>query len=328
MRDLGVDAALDVACDLWIHELAGKGDLAAFEQVAHRYCSGLDDESVEYAVRSATMLRTELKRRSDIFKKIPKERRPDGKLTRELALADRRLRPVVAIWDEVQNMFLHPEFGADAADDLAYVMRLGRAYGIVVVLATQRPDKECLPTQISGLVQARFCMKVGDYLANDMILGTGAYKAGFSAVEFRQSVDAGLGWLRGTGDAQAVKTYYMDLNATAKVCARARAMRQAAGALSGYALGEDGDQQPRSFAADVLTVFGADTKLWCSTIAERLRTHIPGIYADITAAAVSSQLREIGVEVKNVREPSSLPNLGCERAAVERVARPMETADA
>ena len=319
VRDLASDAALDVTADLWVHELAGKGDLAAFEQVAHRYCSGLDDEAVQYAAMSAAKLRSEMKCRSDIFKKIPKERRPDGKLTRELA-ADRRLRPIVAIWDEVQNMFLHPDHGADAADDLAYVMRLGRAYGIIVILATQRPDKECLPTQISGLVQARFCMKVGDYLANDMILGTGAYKAGFSAVEFRQSVDAGLGWLRGTGDAQAVRTYYMDLNATAKVCARARTMRLAAGVLSGYAVGEDGDAAPRNVLSDVLSMFGpGESGLHWQVIADRLNERHPDRWTGATAESVSAECRDLGVPSVTVKMAGAVLR-GCRRGDVEAAA--------
>ena len=320
LRNLAADAALDVTADLWVHELAGKGDLAAFEQVAYRYCSGLDDEAVEYAAASASKLRSELKKRSDIFKKIPKEKRPDGKLTRELALADPRLRPIVAIWDEVQNMFLHPEFGADVAEDLAYVMRLGRAYGIIVILATQRPDKDCLPTQISGLVQARFCMKVGDYLANDMILGTGAYKAGFSAVEFRQSVDAGLGWLRGTGDAQAVKTYYMDLNATAKVCARARVMRQSAGVLSGYALGEDDGAAPRNVIADVLSAFGpGEAGLHWQAIADRLSARYPERWTGATAESVSAECRDLGVPSVSVKAAGAVLR-GCRRADAEAAA--------
>ena len=276
VRVLGCNAALDPVCDVWVHELAGKGDLEAFEQVSHRYCSGLDDESVEYAADSASILRAELKRRSAIFKKLPKEVKPDGKLTRELAMKDKRLRPVVAIFDEVQNLFLHPEFGADVAEDLAYVMRLGRAYGIIVILATQRPDKDCLPTQISGLVQARFCMKVPDYLGNDMILGTGAYKAGYNAVVFRQEIDAGLGWLRGASDPVSGKTCYLNLKDTARVTARARAMRKAAGVLSGYALGEDDQQSPRDVLADVLSAFGpGESGLHWQVIAERLAMRYP-----------------------------------------------------
>jgi len=320
VRDLGCSAALDVVCDLWVHELAGKGDMQSFEQVAYRYCSGLDDEAVAYAAASVAKLRSELKKRSDIFKKIPRERRPDGSLTRELAQADARLRPIVAIFDEVQNLFLHPDYGADAAADLPYVMRLGRAYGIIILLATQRPDKDCMPTQVSGLVQARFCLKVGDYLANDMILGTGAYKAGFSAVEFRHEIDAGLGWLRGTGDAQPVRTYYLNLNAAAKVCARARAMRQAAGVLSGYALGEDGDGQPRDVLGDVLSVFGpGEPGLHWQVIAERLVVRYPERWTGVTAESVSADCRDAGVPSVTVKMAGAVLR-GCRRADVEAAA--------
>ena len=116
--------------------------------------------------------------------------------------------------------------------------RLGRALGIIIILATQRPDAEALPAKIRDLATVRFCLKVPDQVSNDMILGTGAYKAGYRASEFRPKIDAGLGWFKGEGDPQAVRTHYLDLNDTARIAARARAMREAAGVLSGYALGE------------------------------------------------------------------------------------------
>ena len=320
VRVLGSGAALDPVCDVWTHELLGKGDLEPFAQISHRYCSGLDRESLEYAAESVQMLVREVERRTAILKKIPMAMRPEGAITRALASDPRmRLRPIVAIFSEVQNLFLNPEFGPQVADDLPHVIRSGRALGIIVICDTQRPDKNSMPTTMSGIVTSRFCLKVPDWNANDMIQGTGSYNAGFDATVFRQGTDAGLGWLRGASDPQAVRTFYLDLPATQRICARARAVRQAAGVLSGYALGEDGADMPRSFPADVLSVFGADDKLWCATIAERLRLRIPEGYADITPAAVSSQLREIGVEVKNVREPKRQPNLGCEKAAVEAV---------
>ena len=74
-------------------------------------------------------------------------------------------------------MFMHPQLGQQAADDAAYVIRLGRAYGIVLVLATQRPDATSLPTSISGNVSARFCLKVPGQLENDIVLGTSSYKS-------------------------------------------------------------------------------------------------------------------------------------------------------
>ena len=61
---LGCAAALDPLADLWIHELAGKGDLDPLAKVCHRYVSGLDDESIAYAAESARLLRNETERRS------------------------------------------------------------------------------------------------------------------------------------------------------------------------------------------------------------------------------------------------------------------------
>jgi DNA segregation ATPase FtsK/SpoIIIE, S-DNA-T family len=333
VRVLNCGAALDPVCDLWIHELAGKGDLEPLAQVCHRYVSGLDDEAIAYVAASARLLRKELDRRSAAFKKLPREARPDGKLTRDLA-AQRslRLRPVLATFDEIQNAIMHPQFGQQIVDDLAYVERLGRAYGIMLVLATQRPDNEALPPKIRDLATVRFCLKVPDQVSNDMILGTGAYKAGYRASEFRPKIDAGLGWFKGEGDPQAVRTHYLDLNDTARIAARARAMREAAGVLSGYALGETPDQDARSFAADVLTVFAEADKLHCATITARLREHLGGVYADITQEAVSSQLTATGITVKKLREngPQAAPGVraGCEREAVEAVAQARDSGDA
>jgi len=318
LRVLLAWAALDTVCDLWIHEHSGKGDLEPYAQVSHRYVSGIDDESIAYTAESLRMLRRELEKRQKIFKTIPGERKPDAALTRELALADRRLRPIAAVFDEAHNAFSHPRYGEQIEADMEFVMRLGRAYGIMIFLATQRPGQGSIPPAITAVLVIRFCLKVNDQVTNDMILGTGSYTAGWNAAEFRHEIDAGLGWLRGAAEPCAPKVYYLNLPATKKVAARARAMREAAGVLSGHALGEENPaEETRDYLADVLSVFGTEPNLWCKTIAERMRDRIPGVYADTTPAAVSSQLKARGVTVKNVREPGRDPNLGCERAAVE-----------
>jgi DNA segregation ATPase FtsK/SpoIIIE, S-DNA-T family len=319
VRNVATAAALDVACDLWIHEQAGKGDLEPFAQVCHRYCSGLDDEAVAYAAESARMLRAELERRSALFKKLPKEQRPDGKLTREMAMRHHELRPIVAIFDEAQVMFLHPAFGLPAAGDLAHVMRLARAYGIIIIISTQRPDKDSVPTAISGVVTGRFCLKVPDYLSNDLVLGTGAYKAGYNAAIFRLKTDAGLGWLKADGAPQIVRTYYLDLPASEKIAARARAMRDRAGVLTGYALGLDDEAEARDVLADVLAVFGDAPGLHWDELADRLAGRWPDRWADATGEAVSAQCRTLGVPSVGVKM-AGVTLKGCRRVAVEREA--------
>jgi S-DNA-T family DNA segregation ATPase FtsK/SpoIIIE len=318
VRNLAAAAALDPVCDLWIHEQAGKGDLEPFAQVCHRYCSGLDDDAVGYAAESARLLRGELEKRSRLFGQLPKEAKPEGKLTRELAQRLRKLRPIVAFFDECQNVFMHPELGEQAAEDLAYVIRLGRAYGIIVVLATQRPDKNSLPTAIRGIVTARFCLKVPDYDCNDMILGTGAYKAGYDAVVFRAKTDAGMGWLKADGDPQVVRTYKLDLDPSEKIAARARALRERAGVLTGYALGLEDDAGPaRDVLADLLQVFGDDSGMHWGVAADRLAQRFPDRWADATAEALSAQCRSLGVKSVDVRMDGAVLK-GCRRVAVEQ----------
>ena len=318
VRSLVCGVALDPVADVWVHEHAGKGDLEPFAQICHRYVSGLDDDAITYAADSARMLKGELERRSALFKKLPKEARPEGKVTRELAMRVRGLRPIVAVFDEAQNVFMHPEHGEQAARDLADVMRLGRAYGIIIVLATQRPDSQSVPTAISGVVTGRFCMKVPDQMSNDMVLGTGAYKAGYNAAIFRLKTDAGLGWLKADGDPQIVRTYYLDEPATVKIAARARLLRDRAGVLSGYALGlEEEGAVPRDVLADVLAVIGTGNGMHWAPLADKLAERFPDRWADATAEAVSAQCRSQGVPSVDVKV-DGYTTKGARRVLVER----------
>ena len=91
---------------------------------------------------------------------------------------------------------------------------------------------------MSGNVSTRFCLKVTGQVENDMILGTSAYKNGLRATTFRPQIDAGIGYLVGGGPApQVVRTFYLDMHAAERVAIRARALREAAGTLTGHALG-------------------------------------------------------------------------------------------
>jgi len=319
VRVLACGVALDPLAEMWVHELKGSGDLDPLERISHRFVSGVDDPSIAYAAESLRLLRAEVMRRTERLKALPRELCPDKRVTRQIAgKASLKLRPLVAIFDEAQNLFAHPEHGKAAGLDAEFIIKIGPAFGVVLIIATQRPDKASLPTGVSGNVSTRFCLKVMGQLENDMILGTSAYKNGARATTFRPKIDAGLGYLKGEEDVpRVVRTYYLNGHDAERVARRARALRDAAGTLSGIALDEDDGAERRSFLEDVLAVFGGDAKLWNETIADRLSAAIPDVYADITPPAVASQLRALGVTVKNVRETGRNPNLGCELAAVE-----------
>jgi S-DNA-T family DNA segregation ATPase FtsK/SpoIIIE len=320
VRELGCAAALDPLADLWVHELAGKGDLEPLAKVCHRYTSGLDDEAIGYAAESARLLRIDTERRSTVFKKLRGSGlMPDGKVTRELAARYKELRPKAAIFDEVQNLLTDRQHGDQAAEDLAYVIRVGRAYGIIVVLSTQRPDAKIIPTAITGLIVSRFCLMVPDQPANDLVLGTTSYRRGYDATVYRPKIDAGLGWLKGgeEGTPQICRTYYLNIPDTEKITARARDMRDRAGVLSGYALGEAEVAEKRDVLADVDAVFGDDKGLQWEELAERLADRWPGRWADVTADAISAQCRKLGVPSVDVRSGGSVRK-GCRKVGVDK----------
>ena len=219
VRVLACGVALDPLAEMWVHELKGSGDLDPMERISHRFVSGVDDESIGYAAESLRLLRAEVMRRTERLKALPRELCPDKRVTRQIA-AKRSLKLwlLVAVFDEAQNLFAHPEHGKAAGLDAEFIIKIGPAFGVVLIIATQRPDKASLPTGVSGNVSTRFCLKVMGQVENDMILGTSAYKNGLRATTFRPEIDAGLGYLLGAGPApQVVRTFYLDMHAAERI---------------------------------------------------------------------------------------------------------------
>lgn len=116
LRVLLLAAALDPTAELHVWELKGTGDLEDAEKVAADYGSGADDETIEGALGSIRYVYKELERRASVIRSLPKERRPENKVTPELA-ADRRLglHPLVLVVDECQELFSHGKYGKEAA---------------------------------------------------------------------------------------------------------------------------------------------------------------------------------------------------------------------
>jgi S-DNA-T family DNA segregation ATPase FtsK/SpoIIIE len=321
LRVIALAVALDPNARVRVWELKGTGDLAALRHVAHEYGSGADPETLEACLASVRSYHRQLDPRAKALRDLPDVMRPENKVTAEIC-ADRKLGlfPDVLIIDEAQEAFSHPDLGGEFESLLTPVTKRGPALGMMLVLATQRPDKASLPTGISANIMIRYCLKVMSYIASNMVLGDGMSTNGFNAADFTRS-DKGIGWLTGeTDDPQIVRGCYIDAPAADKIARRARAARVAAGTLSGYALGEADETPDRNFAADVLAVFGTDRNLWCESIADRLMDAIPEAYDALTKESVSASLRAAGVTVKEVREPGKANRAGCTRASVVAVA--------
>ncbi|MFD9880086.1 cell division protein FtsK [Streptomyces alboflavus] len=300
LRLLLLIAALDPRAELHTYDMKGTGDLDPVgDAVSHRHGAGDDDEVIDYALNDFRALREELRRRTKAIRALPRDICPESKVTS--TLADKRslgLHPIVVGVDECQVLFEHADHGKEFEEIITDLVKRGPATGIVVLLATQRPDAKSLPTGISANASLRACLKVMGQLENDMVLGTSAYKRGVRATMFAWG-DKGIHYLVGEGsDARIVRSVYIDGRAAEAIGARARTAREKAGTLSGHALGEAPEPTVAAYdlLADILAVVAAkEPKLWSETVTARLSELRPEVYDGWDPDALAAALKPHGI---------------------------------
>lgn len=303
LRLLLLIAALDPRAALYAFDFKGTGDLGPLEPVCHRYRSGEEDEDLLYVLHSLRELKEELRRRAKVIRQLPKSRCPESKVTPALA-SDKSLglHPIVVAFDECQVPFEHEKYGAELESICTDIAKRGPALGIVGMFATQRPDAKSLPPGISANAILRFCLKVMGHTANDMVLGTGAYKSGIRATMFTRS-DRGICWMSGEGDDPLiVASAFVDGPAAEVVVARARELREDYGNVTGHAIGE-GPSASRGMdvLGDVLKVFRSDEEqVWCERIAARLAESWPDVYGEWTTVRIAPALKPWGIATSDV----------------------------
>ncbi|QMV23360.1 cell division protein FtsK [Streptomyces sp. SCUT-3] len=306
LRLLLLIAALDPRAELHTYDLKGTGDLDPVgDRVAHRHRAGDEDDDIEYALADMRALREELRRRAKVIRNLPRDICPESKVTSELASKKSLgLHPIVVGVDECQVWFEHPKHGGELEEICTDLVKRGPATGIVLMLATQRPDAKALPTGISANASARFCLKVMGQLENDMVLGTSAYKRGVRATMFAWA-DKGVHYFVGEGaDARIVRSVFADAVTADRIALRARKLREDAGTLSGHALGEEPETDPGTsfdLLADVLAVVpAAEAKVWNETLAERLAELRPEVYDGWAAEQLTTALKPFGIETVQI----------------------------
>ncbi|MCC5031894.1 cell division protein FtsK [Streptomyces sp. WAC 00631] len=306
LRLLLLIAALDPRAELHTYDLKGTGDLDPVgDRVSYRHRAGDEDEDIEYAIRDMRALREELRRRAKMIRSLPRDICPESKVTSELASKRKLgLHPIVVGVDECQVWFEHPKYGAEFEEICTDLVKRGPATGIVLMLATQRPDAKALPTGISANASARFCLKVMGQLENDMVLGTSAYKRGVRATMFAWA-DKGVHYFVGEGsDARIVRAVFADAVAADRIALRARKLREDAGTLSGHALGEDPEADEGAgfdLLADILAVVpAAEPKVWSETLVERLAELRPEVYQGWAAEQLTAALKPYGIDTVQI----------------------------
>lgn len=316
LRQLLLVAGLDVRTKVASLDGKGTGDLAATRPFAHFYSVGDDPEEIEGRVLTFLRdVRADMRKRAKFIRDLPYEEAPESKVTSELV--DQHpavLAPWVIGIDETQSYFGYGEKKNKAhtavRDEITAIVtdlvKRGPALGIWVILATQNVSEETIPRPISLNAVIRAALKLFDDSANNMVLGSGAYGKGVDATQF-DFTDKGLMWLRGDGDRPFIGRSVVGLDAPAaeRIAARARALRLAAGRLTGQAADDDAIDAEVVYdvvqdAEHVMSAHSCGKAQW-GELVPWLREFRPGQYGDLTARELSAGVHAAGVRVRDIR---------------------------
>jgi len=238
---------------------------------------GDDDEDIEAALKALRSLRDEVTMRGKLLEELG-----DGatKVTRELALKDPRMRPKVVVFDECHELFMHKEYGKEAAELAIKVMKKARKTAITLVWVTVSPTADSLPRDVTRNTSHRVAFAVGDHVANDGLLGSGRHKAGITATTLIPGEDVGTAVTVGFSGKpfEVVRAHYVARDPDKGIDEVTPVVERAMGLVEGTADPEVTAYAPADHLADILTVLGNETKLRTQDVLHRLGDHNPGEY--------------------------------------------------
>jgi S-DNA-T family DNA segregation ATPase FtsK/SpoIIIE len=265
---------LDPHTRLYIADFKAGKDWDAAAQVAHRFFSGDEPAHVLALAAWLVELVTEVQHRFRRMRDLDNDTCPESKITPAMSRDPSLNMPITGVFiDEVQVPLEERTpvkvqgkmipVGQYIGELLTWLAKKGPAAGIVLVLATQRPDTKTIPSGLRAVLGSRFALRVMDWRDSNIILGEQMNTRGWDSSRLLPS-HKGVGILRPDGETAAgadvlavmVRTDYMPNDDWATLCERGRALRDAAGTLTGHAIGAG--TTPALDPATVAHVIGAD----------------------------------------------------------------------
>jgi hypothetical protein len=117
---------------------------------------------------------------------------------------------------------------SELSETLRDLISRGRAAGMIVIAATQKPSNDIVPTYVRDLFSFRMALRCTTPEASDTILGQGWAKEGYSASTLDPTA-RGVGYLLAEGALpRKVRTHFLDDHGIAELARRAVARRSCA----------------------------------------------------------------------------------------------------
>lgn len=247
---------LDPHTRLYVADFKNGKDWKAAEQVAHRFMTGDDSEHVlaflDWLVELVADVQGRYRRMQDLDDLMC----PESKVTPDMSRDPTLDMPITAlVVDEVQIPLEDRTpvevqgkkltAGEYIGELLTWLAKKAPAAGVILVLATQRPDSKTIPSSLRAVLGSRFALRVMDWRDSNIILGEQMNTRGYDSSRLLPS-HKGVGILRPDGETQAgadvlaltVRTFYMPNEDWREICQRGRALREAEGTLTGHAAGQ------------------------------------------------------------------------------------------
>jgi hypothetical protein len=331
-RLLALFAALDPYTMLDVFDFKGSPDWRKFALVADSCAFGLTptkdglpgDIFRDTLERIKADVQDRYRRLSELADKHP-GLCPEGKLTRKLSRDPQFGMPVrLLIMDEFQEIYDVGDQAKDIAALLTSLVKVAPGAGVILIDATQRPSGVGAGqvaqqfTSFRDNHAVRFGLRTSSWQVSELCLGAGAYSEGLDTSTLLPQYK-GVGILRGATDASpTVRTYLADGQDAERILTAARALRERAGTLSGYAAGMTVDKPVRDVLGDVLAVMGDRPGMHWEALAVTLAERWPDRWQGVTAESVSADLRDLKVPSVDVKQFGRVLK-GCRKADVERV---------
>jgi S-DNA-T family DNA segregation ATPase FtsK/SpoIIIE len=300
LRTLLLGAALDPTAELWVFVMGESPDFEPLVPRLSRYRMGMDDAVAADVVQALAELTEEMERRGHTLGAQPG--RPP-KVSRKLAdRAGLGLHPLVLAIDECHELFQHKTYGKHAEELAVRLIKRGRKYGIILLLATQSPTKDSIPKEVTRNISCGVAFAVADHIANDGLLGAGRYRAGIRATELRMKTDRGSCVAVGVTDErwELVRTFYVPfedgIDLVSPVVARALALIAEHGRELTVTAEPDDEAPPVDHLADIAHVIGGEPRVRTHTVLTRLATHNPGEYDGWAFVDLSTTLAAYGIQ--------------------------------
>jgi S-DNA-T family DNA segregation ATPase FtsK/SpoIIIE len=266
-------AMLDPLVEIDVHVLAYNSDYDPMRPRLRSLVKGDDTEHVVAAMDTLRSLAGEVSRRGQELERLG----TDTKVTREMAERDPSMRPRIVVFDEVHELFGHPEHGKEAKELALKVTKKARKTAIMLLWITPDADAASLPRGISKTVSHRVAFAINDHQGNDAILGTGMHKNGYSATTLVAGEDVGTAMAAGFGKTPGlIRSYYVrkeaGIDEVTPVVERAMALYKGTGPVDAPAFA------PVDHLADIAAVLGHETKMLTMDVLRGLQDLNPVAY--------------------------------------------------